>query len=197
MGIKLDPAEPCTTDLAQSLHDPSRPQRLTREELMEGSFFEIPAVHEAGRAMLCAIFNERVESVEIGGQPHCRESAAEEIASGVGLQASGEEARRARREAMICCAGDIAAHLHLDRQLRKCGLAGKPTIQLAASIAAAQAAVRTQELGSYIEGFLEETRAELDARWLNVERLAAALLRRRSLSADEATSILMSSCLHA
>jgi hypothetical protein len=157
---------------------------------MDTRFLEIPAIHEAGRAVLCSVLNQRMERLSVDHPPRCTADAVAETARGLGALWTSESILRARQEAMIWCAGDIAAHLHFDRQLCKQGLAGKPTIHWAASLAVAQSAVGTQELVGYIEGFLEDARAELDAHWLKVERLAAALLKRRSLSADEAAWIL-------
>ena len=158
---------------------------------MGGTFLEIPAVHEAGRAVLCSVFNKRIDCITIDRQPHSMDEVTAEIARGLGSLRTSEAIQRARQEAMICCAGDIAAHIHLGRQLRKHELAGKPTIDWTASIAVSQFAVPTRQLACYIDAFLEDTRAELDAHWPKVERLAAVLLKRRSLSADEAAWILM------
>ena len=82
---------------------------------MEGKFLEIPAVHEAGRAVLCSVFNRRIECLGIDSQPHSRGGVAAEIARGLRSLGTSEAIQRARQEAMICCAGDICARSTMAR----------------------------------------------------------------------------------
>jgi len=160
---------------------------------MQDALLEIPAIHEAARAVMCHLLDTRIGCLTIDDGPDAPAVTPAEDAEEETSLPTPTQIRRSRRQAMILCAGDTAAHMHLVRQLRKQGLAGKPTIDRAVGLAVAQLAVKTEHLAQYVDAFLEDTRAELDAHWPQVEKLATALLTWRRLSTGEVIRILNAS----
>jgi hypothetical protein len=96
---------------------------------------------------------------------------------------------RNRQAAMFLSAGDIAAYMHLARQLGR-QLAGGSPLDQAVCLSVAMFPTHRIRLEQFLDTFLEDTRVELKAHWIHVETLAAALLKRCELSAEEIIQIL-------
>jgi hypothetical protein len=97
---------------------------------------------------------------------------------------------RNRQVAIFLSVGDIAAYLHVARQLGRQDLAGRSTLDQAVCLSIATFPTDRVRLERFLDGLLEDTWAELKVHWSHVETLAAALLKRHELSAEEIVQIL-------
>ena len=91
---------------------------------------------------------------------------------------------------MLLSVGDIAAYIHVARQLGRQDLVDSSTLDQAICLSIAAFPTDHVRLEQFLDELLENTRAELKAHWVHVETLAAALLKRRELSAEEIVQIL-------
>ena len=91
---------------------------------------------------------------------------------------------------MFLSAGEIAAYMHLARQLGRQEAGRFLALDQAVTLSIATFPTRPVRLEQFLDKLLEDTRTELKTRWSHVETLAAALLRRGELSAEEIMQIL-------
>jgi hypothetical protein len=155
---------------------------------MEALFPEIPTICQAARAVMCHRFRWRISP----------------LSADPGIQAPDffgrnrqdfsiwppPDLERSRQAAMLLSVGDIAAYIHVARQLGRQDLVDSSTLDQAICLSIAAFPTDHVRLEQFLDELLENTRAELKAHWVHVETLAAALLKRRELSAEEIVQIL-------
>jgi hypothetical protein len=155
---------------------------------MEDRFPEISAICQAARAVIRHRLGWQTCSLALD------RTTREPAWTGRDLEDSSlwspPDLQRKRQAAMFLGAGDIAAHMHLARQLGRQERAGVSTLEDAVYLSIAAFPTDHVRLEQFLDNLLEDTRAELEAHWRHVETLAAALLKRRVLSAEEITQIL-------
>ncbi|MGA2033872.1 MAG: hypothetical protein ABSG68_16620 [Thermoguttaceae bacterium] len=155
---------------------------------MEALFPEIPAICRAARAVMCHRF--RWQIFPLSADPGVQEpdwfGRDRQDVSIWPLQ----DLERNRQAAMFLSAGDIAAYMHLARQLGRQDLLGRSTLDQAICLSIAAFPNHPVRLEQFLDKLLEDARTELKAHWSHVERLAAALLKHRELSAKEIVQIL-------
>ena len=155
---------------------------------MEERFPEISAICQAARAVIRHRLGWQVDSLSLDlarQGPDWTECDRDDSSL-----RSPPDLQRKRQAAMFLGAGDVAAHMHLARQLGRQERAGVSTLEEAVCLSIATFPTDHVRLEQFLDNLLEDTRAELEAQWRHVEALAAALLKRRTLSAEEITHIL-------
>lgn len=155
---------------------------------MEALFPEIPAICQAARAVMCHRFRWRISplSADPGIQaPDWFGCNPQDFSTG-----PLPDLEQNRQAAMFLSAGDVAAYMHLARQLGRQHPVGGSTLDQAICLSIAAFPTDRVRLEQFLDKLLENTRAELKAHWGRVETLAAALLKHRELSAEETARIL-------
>ncbi len=155
---------------------------------MEALFSEIPAICQAARAVMCHRFRWRISplSADPGSRAPDWFGHNDPEFSNWRLP----DLERNRQAAILLSVGDIAAYMHVARQLGRQDLVGNSTLDQAVCLSIVAFPTDRVRLEQFLDKLLESTRAELKAHWVRVETLAAALLKRRELSAEEIVQIL-------
>ncbi len=155
---------------------------------MQARFSEIPAICQAARAVLSHRFRWQLSPLSV--DPAMQEPDW----FGHDYQDFSiwplPDLERKRQAAMFLSVGDIAAYMHLARQLGRQEPVGGSALDQAVCLSIAAFPTDRVRLEQFLDTLLEDTQAELKAHWSHVEALAAALLKRRELSAEEITQIL-------
>ena len=162
---------------------------LTHCELkMEAQFPEIPAICQAARAVIRYRFRWQIPRLTAIPESQDPDRPGDENPD---VQVWPlQDVQRNRQAAMLLSAGEVAAYIHLARQLGRQEQAGGPTLDQAVCLAIAGFPSDRVRFAQFLDTFLEDTRAELKTHWRQVETLADALLKRRELSPEETLQIL-------
>jgi hypothetical protein len=155
---------------------------------MEALFPEIPAICQAARAVVCHRFCWEISRLPTDPRVQAPDWF------GRNLQDFSiwplPDLEQNRQAAMFLSAGDIAAYMHLARQLGRQDLVGDSTLDQAICLSIAAFPTDRVRLEQFLDKVLDDTQAELRAHWSQVETLAAALMKCRELSAVEIVQIL-------
>jgi hypothetical protein len=155
---------------------------------MEALFHEIPAICQAAHAVMCHRFRWQIAPLSADPRSQAQNRSGrdpQDFSTG-----PLPDLERNRQAAMLLSVGDIAAYMHVARQLGRQDPGGGSALDKAVCLSIAAFPTDRVRLEQFLDTLLENTRAELKAHWSRVETLAATLLKRRELSAEEIVQIL-------